>query len=116
MSWADVCKLALRLPGVTEGTSYGTPALHVSKRFPARLEEDGETMAIKMGCPERELLLELDPDAFFLTDHYRPYPAVLPFRSAWEAVGRRSGPSSCALDAADVGVTSLGADTTPVVG
>jgi len=76
-SWSTVCKLALRLPGVTEGTSYGTPALHVCKRFLARLKEDGETMAIKIGFPEREVLLELDPNAFYLTDHYRPYPAIL---------------------------------------
>jgi hypothetical protein len=47
-SWSTVCRLALRLPGVTEGTSYGTSALHVCKRFLARLKEDGETMAIKM--------------------------------------------------------------------
>jgi len=76
-SWSTVCKRALRLPGVTQGTSYGTPALHVCKRFLARLKEDAETMAIKIGFAERELLLELDPDAFYLTDHYRPYPAIL---------------------------------------
>ena len=76
-SWSRVCKLALRLPGVTEGTSYGTPALHVCKRFLARLKEDGETMAIKIDYPDREVLLELDPSVFYLTDHYRPYPAVL---------------------------------------
>ncbi len=76
-SWSTVCRLALQLPGVTQGTSYGTPALHVRKRFLARLKEDGETMAIKMGFAERELLMELDPTAFYLTDHYRPYPAIL---------------------------------------
>lgn len=76
-SWADVCRMARRLPGVTEGTSYGTPALHVRKRFLARLKEDGETMAIKIGFEEREVLMELDPGAFYLTDHYRPYPAIL---------------------------------------
>jgi hypothetical protein len=60
-----------------EGTSYGTPALHVRKRFLARLKEDGETMAIKLDYADREVLLELDPTAFYLTDHYRPYPAIL---------------------------------------
>ena len=77
ISWRGVCKLALKLPGVEEGTSYGTPALHVGKRFLARLKEDGETMAIKIDFPDRDVLLELDPRAFYLTDHYRPYPAVL---------------------------------------
>jgi hypothetical protein len=76
-SWASVCRMALRLPGVTEGTSYGTPALHVSRRFLARLKEDGETMAIRMDFADRDVLLELDPTVFYLTDHYRPYQAVL---------------------------------------
>jgi hypothetical protein len=76
-SWASVCRMALQLPGVTEGTSYGTPALHVKKRFLARLKEDGETMAIRMEFADRDVLLELDPTVFYLTDHYRPYQAVL---------------------------------------
>lgn len=76
-SWASVCRMALQLRGVTEGTSYGTPALHVKKRFLARLKEDGETMAIRMEFADRDVLLELDPTVFYLTDHYRPYQAVL---------------------------------------
>ena len=76
-TWASVCKLALALPGVTKGTSYGTPALHVGKKFLCRLKEDGETIAIKVDFLDRDVLLELDPKAFYLTDHYRPYPAVL---------------------------------------
>ena len=77
ITWLGVCKLALRLPGVVGGTSYGTPALHVGKKFLARLKEDGETMAIKIDFADRDVLLELDPTVFYLTDHYRPYPAVL---------------------------------------
>jgi hypothetical protein len=76
-TWANVCKLALKLPGVTVGTSYGTPALHVRKKFLARPKEDGETIAIKIDSLDRDVLLELDPKAFYLTDHYRPYPAML---------------------------------------
>ena len=76
-TWSKLCKLALELPGVTEGTSYGTPALHVRKKFLARLKEDGESVAIKIDFTDRDVLLELDPAAFYLTDHYRPYPAML---------------------------------------
>ncbi|HEY2942180.1 MAG TPA: MmcQ/YjbR family DNA-binding protein [Vicinamibacteria bacterium] len=67
----------MRLPGVEQGVSYGTPALRVRKKFLARLKEDGETMAIKIAFADRDVLLELDPRAFYLTDHYRPYPALL---------------------------------------
>ena len=77
VSWATFCKLATKLPGVTPGTSYGTPALHVGKKFLARLKEDGESVAIKIGFADRDVLLEMDPAAFYLTDHYRPYPAML---------------------------------------
>lgn len=76
-TWSTVCRIARRLPGVTEGTSYGTPALHVRKKFLARLKEDGESMAIKVAFDDRDVLLEMDPAAFYLTDHYRPYPAML---------------------------------------
>ena len=76
-TWSTLCKLAMNLPGVVQGTSYGTPALHVRKKFLARLKEDGESVAIKIGFSDRDVLLELDPAAFYLTDHYRPYPAML---------------------------------------
>jgi hypothetical protein len=76
-TWARFCKLAVKLPGVEVGRSYGTPALHVRKRFLARLKEDGETVALRVNIDHREMFLELDPGAFYLTDHYRPYPAML---------------------------------------
>lgn len=76
-TWATVCKLALKLPGVELGMAYGTPALRVRKKFLARLKEDGECVALRIDFAERDVLLELDPAAFYLTDHYRPYPAML---------------------------------------
>jgi hypothetical protein len=76
-TWTAVCKLAMKLPGVEQGTCYGTPALRVRKRFLARLKEDGESVAIRIDFADRDVLLELDPSAFYLTDHYRPYPALL---------------------------------------
>lgn len=77
LTWDDVCELAARLPGVERGTSYGTPSLHVRKKFLARLKEDGETIAIRVDFLDRDVLLQLDPAAFYLTDHYRDYPAML---------------------------------------
>ena len=67
----------MNLPGVEQGTSYGTPALHVRKKFLARLKEDGETVAMRVDLADRDVLLELDPAAFYVTDHYRAYPAML---------------------------------------
>lgn len=69
--------MAARLPGVEQASSYGTPSLHVRRKFLARLKEDGETIAIRVDFQDRDVLLQLDPAAFFLTDHYRDYPAML---------------------------------------
>jgi len=77
LSWPELCAFAVTLPGVVEGTCYGTPALYVLKKFMARLKEDGDSVAVKLDFADRDVLLEADPRAFYLTDHYRPYPAVL---------------------------------------
>jgi len=77
LSWPELCGYAATLPGVAQGTCYGTPALYVRKKFMARLKEDGDSVAIKLDFADRDVLLEADPRAFYLTDHYRPYPAVL---------------------------------------
>jgi hypothetical protein len=69
--------LALRLPGVEEGTSYGTPALKVQGKLIVRLKEDGETIMLRTDFIERDHLLRSAPKAFFITDHYRDYPSVL---------------------------------------
>jgi hypothetical protein len=77
ISYTDVRRLALTFPGVSEGQAYGGPSLHVGRKFLARLKEDGETLVLKIDLIKRNALLESAPDAFFLTDHYRPYPYVL---------------------------------------
>ncbi len=76
-TWKRLCAAVVKLPGVEEGTSYGTPALHVRKKLLARLREEGETVAVAVELLDREVLLEADPKAFFVTDHYLPYPMVL---------------------------------------
>ena len=70
-------EIALALPGVEEGSSYGAPAFRVRGKFLARLREDGETPVVKGDYLERDLRMEIDPDAFFITDHYRGDPMLL---------------------------------------
>lgn len=77
VTFATVREIALALPGVEEGTAYGTPAFRIRGKFFLRLREDGESLAVKISFDERELLMRADPEAFFLTDHYRGYPAIL---------------------------------------
>jgi hypothetical protein len=77
MTWAGICAYAKTLPGVEEGTSYGTPALRVKRAFLARLREDGETLVVPVDPDERPLLVEAHPDALFVTPHYENWPLVL---------------------------------------
>lgn len=77
MSFDEVRRIALALPGVEEGTSYGTPAFRVRGKFFCRLREDGESLVLKCNLFERAFLVDDLPDVFYITDHYRDYPAVL---------------------------------------
>ena len=70
--------LLLALPGVESALSYGMPAFKVRGRFFARLRDDDSVLVLQLAeIAQREVLMELDPRAFFVTDHYRNYPAVL---------------------------------------
>jgi hypothetical protein len=75
VTFDGVRRLALTLPRVVEGTSYRTQAFRVGKKFLARLKEDGVTLVLSFD--EREILMRAKPKTFFITDHYRDYPAVL---------------------------------------
>jgi hypothetical protein len=72
-----VRRLALTLPGVEEGTSYGTPAWKVKGKLFARQHQDGESLVIATDFADREALMEEDPETFYITDHYLNYPWVL---------------------------------------
>jgi hypothetical protein len=77
LSFDDVCRLALTMPGTARSTSYGTPSLKVDGKFLGRIKEDGETMVLRMDIVSRDLVIKAQPKLFFITDHYRGYPAVL---------------------------------------
>lgn len=62
------------LPGVAEGSSYGTPAFKVRGKLFARLHQDGESLVVRVDPEQRELLLRAGDEAFFITDHYRDHP------------------------------------------
>jgi hypothetical protein len=78
VTWDELKALASDLPGIEEGSCYGTPALRVKGKLLARLKEDGESVVLLDVPPdEREVLVETRPDLFFFTDHYRDWPCVL---------------------------------------
>jgi hypothetical protein len=75
--WEEATHFALALPGTELGTSYGRPAVKVNGRaflYPGR---EAGSFAVASPLPEKEVLMETDPDTFWETDHYRGWPAVL---------------------------------------
>ena len=76
-TFETVRRLALALPEVEEGTSYGTPAFKVKGKLFARLHQDGETLVLRCDPELRPMLLAAEPELFTLTDHYRDYPWIL---------------------------------------
>ena len=81
MTFRSVRAIGLRLPGVEEGTMYGTPALKLGKRWIAciasnKAAEPG-TLVVPTEFEQRDALIEEAPDIYYVKDHYKPYPAVL---------------------------------------
>jgi hypothetical protein len=85
ISFDEVRAFLLALPGVEEKSSWGTPGFRTAKRMLTRLKEDGDSLVVRIDADEREMLMEADPEAFYLTDHYRPHPYVLVRMSRVEA-------------------------------
>ena len=76
-SWDEVAAFAMTLPEAEMGTSYGRPAVKLRGKgfvYPGR---EPDSFAIPVPLPEKEILIDTDPDTFWETDHYRGWPAVL---------------------------------------
>ena len=73
----SVREIAHALPGVVDGTSYGTPALKVAGKLIARQHQSMDCLVLRSDLLDREILMQSAPDAFFITDHYRDYPWIL---------------------------------------
>jgi hypothetical protein len=77
MTYEDVRRIGLAMPGVEDGTSYGTAALKVKKKLFVRLKEEGDVIVLKMPFDQREALMAEAPEIYFITDHYLNYEFVL---------------------------------------
>jgi hypothetical protein len=77
VTFDDVRSIALALPGVEDGTSYGTAALKVRGKLLARVHQSMDCLVLRADLLDREILMQAAPNVFFITDHYRDYPWVL---------------------------------------
>lgn len=69
--------LSLGLPGVTETTSWGQPCLKAHGKLWIWRSPHEDALVFKVPFEERDMLIEVDPETFFVTDHYRNYKLVL---------------------------------------
>ena len=114
LTFDDVSKVGLTLPGAELGTSYGGPALKVHGRMFAcmatnKAAEPG-SLVLCIDFDQRDELIEADPGTYYLKDHYVGYPCVLVrlsrlhrdalpdlLRMAWQfmsAKGKKKKPAS----------------------
>jgi hypothetical protein len=81
LTFDAVREIGLELPEVDEGSTFGWPCLKANGKLFAwmpvkKLVEPG-TLALRIDFDQRDALLEEAPATYYLTDHYRNYPAVL---------------------------------------
>jgi len=81
VSFERVRRLGKAIPGVEEGTAWGTPALKVNGRMLACMaihsSAEPGSLVVVVPIEEREALIEEQPDVYYIKDHYVAHPSVL---------------------------------------
>jgi hypothetical protein len=81
VTFETVRKIGLALPEVEDSTMYGKLALKVRGKLLACLavhkSAEPESLVVRIDLEQRAGLLEEAPETYYVTDHYRNYPAVL---------------------------------------
>lgn len=67
---------ALELAEVELSTSYGDPAFKVRNKAMAVVKEP-ELLYLPCPLEQKDLLLEIAPEIYFQTDHYKGWPGLL---------------------------------------
>ncbi len=79
IDWERLKALAmeLELPGVEETTSWGQPCLKAHGKLWVWWSPHEDAPVFKVPHDERDMLVEADPQTFFVTDHYRRHALIL---------------------------------------
>jgi hypothetical protein len=78
MKWTEFVAIACSLPEVEESSSYGRPALKVRGKFMAGHNTKEKAFVFRLASvEEQDFLCEMAPEIYYITDHYKGYPAVL---------------------------------------
>jgi hypothetical protein len=81
ITFDTVREIALVLPDVEDSTMHGKLALKVRGKLLACLaihkSAEPGSLAVRIDFDQRAGLLEEAPETYYITEHYRNYPAVL---------------------------------------
>ena len=76
-------KIALAIPGTKEVLWFRKPAVFLHDQFLTKVHDKEEAMTLRVSSMEmRDMMLEAEPELFYITDHYRNFPFVLARLSA----------------------------------
>jgi hypothetical protein len=78
LSKAEARKIILSIPGTDERLWFNQPSVFLHDRFLAKTHHKEDAVTFQVGSMEmRDMMLEAEPELFYITDHYRKFPFVL---------------------------------------
>ena len=73
--------IAMKLPDVEEGSTFGFPAFKVGGKafawFPKKKEVEPGSLGVRMSILERDDRIAAEPSVYYVTPHYVEYTSVL---------------------------------------
>ena len=68
----------LAIPGSDERLWFREPSVFIHDRFLAKTHKKEDAVTLQVGSVEmRDMMLEAEPELFYITDHYKNFPFVL---------------------------------------
>jgi len=81
LTWDAIREIGLTLPGVEEGTAWGTPVLrangHIIAGIPIHKSAEPGSLMVRVDTAARDEMIGEQPDIYYTAAHYENYPCVL---------------------------------------
>jgi hypothetical protein len=78
LSHAEARKIMLAVPGTDERLWFNQPSVFIHDRFLSKVHHKEDAVTLQVASMEmRDMMLEVEPKLFYITDHYRKFPFVL---------------------------------------
>jgi hypothetical protein len=71
-------KIALGIPGSEQRLWFKQPSVFLHDQFLTKVHHKQEAMLLRVSSMEmRDMMLEAEPELFYITEHYRNFPFIL---------------------------------------